>query len=198
MGPRASSVAIRWLGRAGQRQDVTYDELRRQTGRFANLLQRRGVRKGEVVATLMGRVPALYAAALGTLKNGSVYTPLFSAFGPDPIVARLTKARARVLVTTTSLYQRKVLPVRALLPDLEHVLLVRDGAAAVPDGAGDLAALMLDQDDTFEIPPTDPQDLAYGTKMRVIVVIEAPERKGQPARCEIFKRPADFLAPCGL
>jgi acetyl-CoA synthetase len=159
-GPRASSVAIRWLGRTGERQDVTYDELRRLTNRFANVLQRLGVRKGDVVATLIGRVPPLYTAALGTLKNGSVYTPLFSAFGPDPIVARLTKARARVLVTTASLYQRKVLPVRGQLPDLEHVLVVRDGAALAPEGTRDLAGVMADQDEVFEIPPTDPQDLA--------------------------------------
>ena len=44
------------------------------------------------------------------VKAGCVAGPLFSAFGPDPIVARLTKARARVLVTTASLYERKVAP----------------------------------------------------------------------------------------
>jgi acetyl-CoA synthetase len=159
-GPREQAVAIRWLGRAGERRALTYGDLRRQTSQFANALRRLGVGKGDVVASLMGRVPALYVAALGTLKNVSVYTPLFSAFGPDPIVARLTKSRARVLVTTASLYQRKVRAVRAQLPDLEHVVLVRDGAAPVPDGTRDLTALMGQEDDRFQIPPTDPQDLA--------------------------------------
>ena len=55
--------------------------------------------RGDVVATLAGRVPGLYVAALGALKNGSIFTPLYSAFGPDPIVSRMTIARARVLVT---------------------------------------------------------------------------------------------------
>jgi acetyl-CoA synthetase len=159
-GSRGVTVALRWLGRAGERQQITYNDLRRETSRFANALRRLGVGKGDVVATLMGRTPAQYVAALGTLKNASVYTPLFSAFGPDPIVARLAKARARALVTTESLYQRKVLPIRAQLPDLEHVLLVRDGSGPLHPGTRDLVALMASEDDRFEIPPTDPQDLA--------------------------------------
>jgi acetyl-CoA synthetase len=159
-GARAGAVAIRWLGREGARRELTYGELRRETGRFANVLRSLGVAKGDVVGTLLGRVPALYVAALGTLKNASVYTPLFSAFGPDPIVARLAKARARVLVTTASLYVRKVQPVRAQLPELEHVLLVRDAAGALPAATRDLDTLLASADDRFDIPPTDPQDLA--------------------------------------
>jgi acetyl-CoA synthetase len=159
-GAAGQRVAIRWLGRKGERLDITYAGLRADTNRFASLLQRLGVAKGEVVATLLGRTPALYVAALGTLKNGSVYTPLFSAFGPDPIVARLTKAHARVLVTSQTLFQRKVLPVRSQLADLQHVLLVRDSAGPLPAGTSDLAAALGAEDDRFEIPPTDPQDLA--------------------------------------
>jgi acetyl-CoA synthetase len=159
-GPAGRTVAIRWLGRTGGRQDITYDDLRRETNRFANALRRLGVGKGEVVGTLIGRTPALFVAVLGTLKNAGVCAPLFAAFGPDPIVARLTKARARALVTTQSLYQRKVLPVRGQLPDLEHVLLVRDGSGALPAGTHDLAALMASGEDRFDIPPTHPQDLA--------------------------------------
>ena len=101
-----------------------------------------GVGNGEVVATLSGRIPALYIAALGTLKNGSVFTPLFSAFGPDPIAARMTLSHARVLVTTDTLYHRKVEPIRAQLPDLEHVLLVGEGSAPLPARTLDLSALM--------------------------------------------------------
>jgi len=161
VGARGQTVALRWLGRRGERLEITYADLRRQTSRFANVLRRLGVEKGGVVATLLGRTPALYVSALGTLKNASVYTPLFSAFGPDPIVARLTKARARVLVTTETLFERKVAPVRAQLPDLEHVLLVRDGSSGPPPaGTSDLMSLLDAADDRFEIPPTDPQDLA--------------------------------------
>jgi acetyl-CoA synthetase len=159
-GGAAERTAIRWLGRNGECRNITYRDLRRETSRCANALRRLGVGKGEVIATLLGRTPALYVAALGTLKNASVYTPLFSAFGPDPIVARLTKAHARVLVTTDTLYQRKVAPVRAQLPDLEHVVVVRDRPGPVPAGTQDFGSLLDAADDAFEIPATDTQDPA--------------------------------------
>jgi acetyl-CoA synthetase len=183
-------VAIRWLGRDGERRDLTYDDLRRETSRFANLLTRLGVGRGDVVATLLGRTPALYTAALGTLKRGAVYTPLFSAFGPDPIVARLSKARARVLVTTDALFERKVRAVRAQLPDLEHVLLVHD-----------LRARLDGEDDRFEIPPTDPQDLALmhftsgttGTPKGALHVHEAVVSHHATARLALDFHPGDVF-----
>jgi acetyl-CoA synthetase len=157
---RGARVAIRWIGKTGDRRDITYGELAVQTNRFANALRRLGVGQGDVVATLLGREPSLYVAALGTFKNTSVYTPLFAAFGPDPIAARLNKARARVLVTTAALYERKVQAMRAQLPHLEHVLVVRDGARALPPQTADVASLLTAAPATFQIPPTDPQDLA--------------------------------------
>ena len=159
-GGRGHVTAIRWIGRSGDRREITYDELSRETSRFANALRSLGVGPRDVVATLLGRIPPLYVVALGVLKNTSVYSPLFSAFGPDPIVARLSKARARVLVTTESLYQRKVAPVRSQLTALEHVLIVRETTGALPPGTLDLAEQIAAAPDAFEIPPTDAQDLA--------------------------------------
>jgi acetyl-CoA synthetase len=159
-GPNSKRIALRWISRTGARRDFTYEGLRQATNRFANVLGRLGVGKGDVVATLAGRTPSLYIAALGTLKNGSVYTPLYSAFGPDPIVSRMTIARARVLVTTDALYRRKVEPVRAQLPALEHVLLIRETSAALPPATYDCNGLLDAANDYFTIPPTDPQDLA--------------------------------------
>jgi acetyl-CoA synthetase len=105
-------------------------------------------------------VPSLYVAALGTLKNGSVYAPLFPAFGPDPIAARLSMAGARVLVTTDTLYARKVEALRSRLPALEHVLLVRETGAPAPPHTVVLDDLLADAAAGFQIPPTSPQDLA--------------------------------------
>jgi len=159
-GPLAHQTALRWISRTGARRDFTYDDLRRATNRFANVLRQLGVGKGDVVATLAGRIPALYIAALGTLKTGSVYTPLFSAFGPDPIVSRMTIAKARVLVTTDALYRRKVEAVRERMPALEHVLLVRETAAPLPDRTSDCDELLNRASDVFTIPDTNPEDLA--------------------------------------
>ena len=200
-GAHGRTVAIRWIGRDGQRQQITYEDLRRETNRFANVLKRLGLAKEQVVATLLGRLPALYVAALGILKNTSVYTPLFSAFGPDPIVARVSKARARALLTTQTLYERKLQPVRALLPDLEHVLLIRDAAGPLPPATRDLASLLAAEDDRFEIPPTDPQDLALmhftsgttGTPKGALHVHEAVVSHHATARYALDFHPGDIF-----
>ena len=76
------------------------------------MLDALGVKRGERVFVLAGRIPELYVAALGTLKHGAVFCPLFSAFGPEPIEQRLRLGDARVLVTTTALYRRKVAELR--------------------------------------------------------------------------------------
>jgi len=130
---RGGKTAIRWLGKAGQRREFTYAELARASNRFANALQGLGVQAGERVFVLMGRLPELYMAVLGALKARCVVTPLFSAFGPEPIATRAEMGDARLLVTTPELYRRKVQGLRERLPGLKHVIVVGDAAAAEPD-----------------------------------------------------------------
>jgi acetyl-CoA synthetase len=97
---RGSKLALRWIGRDNRVQDYSYENLQAATNRFANVLAQRGIAKGQRVFSLLGRTPELYIAALGTLKNGSVFSPLFSAFGPEPIRARMTIGDAKALITT--------------------------------------------------------------------------------------------------
>lgn len=160
LGSRRDKVALRWLGKSGTARDYSFAELRSLTNRFANLLQKLGVKKGDRVFALAGRIPELYVAALGTFKNRSIFCPLFSAFGPEPIRARLGIGQARVLVTTEALYRRKVAGIRAALPALEHVLLISDGQPAAEPQTRDLGASMNSMSDQFTIGPTDPEDPA--------------------------------------
>lgn len=81
-----------------------------EVNRFANTLVQHGVRKGERVFSLLERVPELYIAAFGTLKNGSVFSPLFSALGPEPIKTRMTIGESKPLITSEAFYRRKSPP----------------------------------------------------------------------------------------
>ncbi len=142
-GPRAGRSALRFLAADGRVSDCSYAELKTRTDAFANLLAGLGVAAGERVFVLAGRLPALYVAVLGALKHGCVVTPLFSAFGPEPIATRIAIGGARVLVTTEALYRRKVATMRARLESLQHVILVgeQDERTAV-SGTHDYATLM--------------------------------------------------------
>ena len=154
-GPLADKVALRFRDRRGQFADLTYRDLKRETNRFANVLRSLGIGPSDRVFSLLGRVPELYIAALGTLKNKSVFCPLFPAFGPEPVQTRLELGDATVLVTTPELYERRVAAARDKLPTLRHVLLVGD-----TDHPDSLRAAMATAEDTFEIPATDPADMA--------------------------------------
>jgi acetyl-CoA synthetase len=158
-GTRADHVALRFLS-DGEPVEWTYARLADETSRFANVLSALGVDKGDGVVTLLDRRPELYTACLGTLKRTAVYTPLFAAFGREPVRQRLQLGHTRVLVTTDSLYRKRIEAIRADLPELEHVLLVRTRAGELPSGTADLAALMAEASTEFEIPPTDPEDRA--------------------------------------
>jgi acetyl-CoA synthetase len=160
-GPLAGRTALRFVDRQFQKRDISYGELAALSNRFANVLRSIGVGRRDRVFVLAGRIPALYVSVLGALKNNSVICPLFSAFGPDPIVQRLTLGDARVLVTTEVLFRRKVAPVSDSLAGLEHVIVV----GANPRQEGRLHVLDFDEalaqaEPTFEIGPTDPEDMA--------------------------------------
>ena len=114
LSDRATHVAIRAISEAGTRRDITYEELSGSSSRFANLLEHLGIAAGDRVFVLLPRVPALVIAALGTLKARAIFTPLFAAFGPEPIRARVAIGRPRVLVTTQSLNRRRVAGIRRI------------------------------------------------------------------------------------
>ncbi|MGC2413209.1 MAG: acetate--CoA ligase [Stellaceae bacterium] len=157
-GPRADRVALRWIGKTGARHDFTYRALAAETNRFANLLAGLRIGPGDPVFVLLGRVPESYIAVLGALKAKCVVSPLFSAFGPEPIATRLEIGDGRVLVTTEALYRRKVEGLRGRLPKLAHVILVDDGTSI--RGTLRWSQLMAAAGEEFVIPPTSPEDMA--------------------------------------
>jgi len=158
-GPLRQRIAIRWLGKGDTIMDLTYGALKEQSNRFANILTALRVAGGDRVFCLAGRIPELYIAALGTLKNRSVFCPLFSAFGPEPICQRMVRGDAKILVTTERQYARKVASLMERLPLLRFVLLTD-----VPDHRDErilsLPKLMAEASADFTIPPTSPEDMA--------------------------------------
>ncbi|WP_414475298.1 acetate--CoA ligase [Microvirga sp. M2] len=152
-------IALRWIGQDDTIRVFTYSDLQRQTNRFANVIRSLEIGKGDRVYCLLGRVPELYVAALGSLKAGAVFCPLFSAFGPEPIKARMSIGEAKLLVTTDHFYRRKIASWRSDLDSLHHVILI-DGDATGSDGIHGLARLMNGVPDTFGIERTAPEDMA--------------------------------------
>ena len=162
LGEHRRHVALRILQRNGGRSDISYGQLNSLSNRFANVLKGLGVGPGERVFLLCGRGLELHLGMLGSLKNGCVVSPLFSAVGPEPIETRLRLGEGAVLLTSETLYWRKVAKIRERLPALKHVLLydMDVGVNTPVEGAHNLYQLLGDAAETFPIAQTTPDSPA--------------------------------------
>ncbi|MDX5349689.1 MAG: acetate--CoA ligase [Paracoccaceae bacterium] len=189
--------ALIWLGRAGERKVLTYADLAVEAARFAHVLRAHGVGPGARLFLLSDRVPALYAVTLGALKAGVVVSPLFAAFGPDPVRARMEIGGASVLVTTEAQYRRKIAAWRADLPGLKLVLIIGDDA---PDGCVALGPAMAAAPDGFTTHPTRAEDMALlhftsgttGLPKGVVHVQDAVVAHAETGRLALDLRPGDI------
>lgn len=163
------TLAARFLGRGVPigaqctegRADYRYCDLEHETSRFASALRGLGVRPGEAVYFLAGRVPWLYLGVLGALRARAVACTLFSAFGPEPVRQRMELGAAVALVTTTAQYERKIAPIRNSLTSLRHVVLIDgDASSQLPPQTHALEDLLDAADDRFEIEATSPEEPA--------------------------------------
>ena len=107
-GPRATQLALRWLGRAGAcANNFTYSDLDLATSRFANVLAGLVLLTAIAYSSWLGAYRSCTLPSSGHLERGRVGPPLFSAFGPEPIATRLTIGQGKALITTASLMRSK-------------------------------------------------------------------------------------------
>jgi acetyl-CoA synthetase len=159
-GPLKDKVAMIWEGSDGTTLRYTFEDMRRESNRFANALQGLGIKKGDRVFVFLDRVPECYFAVFGTLKAGAVIGPLFSAFGPDAIKDRLEDSAAKVLITSHALKER-VYEILKDLPELKHLILVDrgvEGKSALKSNEWSWNALTQAASEAFTIVPTTRED----------------------------------------
>jgi acetyl-CoA synthetase len=158
-GPNKHTVALRWIRKDLSTEDFTYLDFKNLTAKFANILGVLGVKNGDTVFALTGRIPELYIAALGTLKRKAVFCPLFSVFGPEPVFQRLTRGNAKVLITTKALFEKDIESQLHLLPELLFIL-ITDIPKNISDKVLSMSLLMRNASEEFEIPATKEDDAA--------------------------------------
>src|SRR5207237_2863538 len=104
--PIDSKLAIRWEDEQGQTRCMSYFELRREVNRMANALRGLGLGKGDCIGVFMPMTPEIVVAMLAIIKIGGIFLPLFSGFGPQAIISRLTDAGAKALFTADGCFRR--------------------------------------------------------------------------------------------
>lgn len=159
---QGQKLALRWRKKSGLIKDYSYQDLYQESNRFANLLKDFCLIKGDRVFILSNRVPELYIGLLGSLKHRCICSPLFAAFGPEPIKTRMELGSCQVLLTNEAIYRKKIQPMRKYLTDLRFVILI-DGERGCYKEQADVfsyAELMQKSSELYLIENTDPEDPA--------------------------------------
>jgi acetyl-CoA synthetase len=105
-GDSAGRAAVIAEDEAGRVSALTYMALREQVLRFATGLREIGVERGDRVALMMPMGVEAVVTLLATAAIGAIAVPLFTGFGADAVAARLSLARARLLVAARSSQRR--------------------------------------------------------------------------------------------
>lgn len=158
-GALADKTALLWLSQDGERKSYSFAKMKTETAKFANVLKTLDISKGERVFTLSPRIPELYISVIGILKNQNVLSPLFAQFGPEPILQRMQRGDAKVLLTSKKLFEKKITPILDALPELRVVILL-DADEHYSKNVLSFSLLMEKASDKFEIPYTDPEDMS--------------------------------------
>ena len=83
----------------GQGHGLTYRELYEETCRFANLLKRRGIKRGDRVMIYMPMIPEAAAAMLACARIGAVHSVVFGGFSPESLAGRIADCDASLVIT---------------------------------------------------------------------------------------------------
>jgi acetyl-CoA synthetase len=130
---RKNKAAFVWEGEPGDERVLTYADLHRETCRFANVLRRLGVRKGDRVTIYLGMVPELPIAMLACARIGAAHSVIFGGFSPDSIRDRIHHSQSKVVVTADGGWRRgTIVPLKANIdaalgecPSVESVVVLR-------------------------------------------------------------------------
>src|ERR1700729_1871519 len=97
---RAHQTAIIWEGDDPSKSaHITYAELARRVGLFANVLKAHGVKKGDRVTIYLPMIPEAAYAMLACARIGAIHSVVFGGFSPDAIAGRITDAKSEVVIT---------------------------------------------------------------------------------------------------
>lgn len=103
---RKNKAAIVWEGEPGDQRVLTYGDLAREVGRFANALKKQGVKKGDRVSIYLPMIPEVAIAMLACARIGAIHSVVFAGFSSDALHDRIVDTGAEVVVTADGSYRK--------------------------------------------------------------------------------------------
>ena len=93
-------VAIIWEGDdPSNSKTFTYKELKSEVSKFANVLKKMGVEKGDRVTIYLTMIPEVAFAMLACARIGAVHSVIFGGFAPESIAGRIQDCKSQFVIT---------------------------------------------------------------------------------------------------
>ena len=98
---RGDQTAIIWEGDdPSEHKHISYRELHEHVSRYANVLKKHGVQKGDRVTIYMPMIPEVAYAMLACTRIGAVHSVVFGGFSPDSLAGRIIDAKSTFIITS--------------------------------------------------------------------------------------------------
>ncbi len=153
-------LAMVWVGEDGRDARYTFADMRRESNRFAQVLQGLGVGKGDGVMIVLSRVPQWHMMVVGMMKLGALPMPGTTLLTAKDYEYRINLAEAKVVIVD-AVNAGKVDEIRAQCPSLEHCIVLGEPR----EGWVDYESVMAAATETFTLPDlrSDEPSMIYFT-----------------------------------
>jgi acetyl-CoA synthetase len=130
---RRNKAALIWEGEPGEERVLTYSDLYREVNKFANVMKKLGIRKGDRVTIYMPMVPELPIALLACARIGAPHSVVFGGFSSESLRDRINDAQSKLVITADGSYRRgQIVPLKRNVdaavkdcPCVENVILLK-------------------------------------------------------------------------
>jgi acetyl-CoA synthetase len=103
---RRNKAALIWEGEPGDTRTLTYQQLHTEVSRFANVLKKIGVVKGDRVALYMPLIPELAISMLACARIGATHSVVFGGFSSSALIDRINDAQCKAVITADGGWRR--------------------------------------------------------------------------------------------
>jgi len=141
---RKNKAALIWEGDIGDSKTLTYQQLYYEVCKFANVLKKLGVKKGDRVSIYLPMIPELAIAMLACARIGAIHSVIFGGFSAEALRDRIQDCGSKILICTDGYYRggrviKSIDNAAAALeqcPDVKNVIIVKRANNEVTMKAG--------------------------------------------------------------
>lgn len=146
---RRNKAALIFEGEPGDSKILTYQELYREVNKFANVLKKLGVQKGDRVTIYMPMIPEAVIAMLACTRIGAPHSVVFGGFSSQALKDRIDDAKAKLLITADGGYRRG------------SIVELKKNADAALEGETTIEKVVVVKRTGQEVPMTEGRDYWY-------------------------------------